>query len=233
MASPTRWTWVWVNPGVGDGQRGLVCCSSWGRKESDVTEQLNWTELNHSKKRKYETGFSINYLSWVATQCWTGYPKTQWDTQFSSVQSLNRVQLFVIPWTVAHQASLYINNSWNLLKLMSIELVMPSNHLILCHPFLPLPSICLSIRVFSNESILRIRWPKDWSFSFNISPTNEHPGLITFREDGLVGSPCRPRDSQGSSPTPQLNSINSLVLSLLYSPTLTSICDYWKNHNFD
>ena len=104
---------------------------------------------------------------------------------------------------------------------------MPSNHLIFCHPLLLLPLIFPSIRVFSNELALRIRWPKDWSFSFNISPSSEHPGLISFR-DGLIGSPCSPRDSQASSP-PQFKSISSLVLSFLYSPTLPSIHDYWKN----
>ena len=93
---------------------------------------------------------------------------------FSSVQLLSRVQLFVIPWTAACQASLSITNSWSLPKLMSIESVMPSNHLILCCPLLLLPSIFPSIRVFSNESALYMRWPKYWSFSFNISPSNEH-----------------------------------------------------------
>ena len=102
---------------------------------------------------------------------------------FSSVQSLSRVQLFETPWTAAHQASLTTTNSRILLKLMSIELVMPSNHLILCHPLLLLPSIFPSIRVFSSESVLRIRWPKYWSFSFSISPSNEYSGLISFRID--------------------------------------------------
>ena len=102
-----------------------------------------------------------------------------------SVQVLSRVQLFATPWTAASQASLSITNSWSLLKLMSIVSVMPSNHLILCCPLLLLPSIFPSIRVFSNESILHIRWPKYWSFSFNISPSNEHPGLISFRIDWM------------------------------------------------
>ena len=101
----------------------------------------------------------------------------------SSVQSLSRVQLFVTPWTAARQASLSITNSKSLLKLKSIESVMPSNHLILCHPLLFPPSIILSIRAFSNESALHIRWPKFWSFSFNISLSNKHPGLISFRMD--------------------------------------------------
>ena len=104
--------------------------------------------------------------------------------QFSSVQSLSRVKN-CDPWTVARQASLSIINSWSLLKLMSIELVMPSNHLILCHPLLLPPSVFPSIRVFSNESVLRIRWPEYWSFSFSISPSNECAGLISFRRDQL------------------------------------------------
>ena len=105
--------------------------------------------------------------------------------QFSSVQFLSRVLLFETPWTAAHQASLSITNSQSLLKLMSIESVMPSNHFILCRPLLLTPSIFPSIRVFSNESVLHIRWPKDWSFSFNISPSNEYSGLIPFRMDWL------------------------------------------------
>ena len=103
----------------------------------------------------------------------------------SSVQSLSHVQLSVTPWTAALQSSLSITNTQSLLKLMSIELVMPSNHLILCRPLLLLPSIFPSIRVFSNKSALHIRWPKYWSFSFSISPSNEHPGLISFRMDWL------------------------------------------------
>ena len=104
---------------------------------------------------------------------------------FSSVQLLSRVQLFATPWTAACQPSLSITNSLSLLKLVSIESVMPSNHLILCHPLLLLPSIFPSIRVFSNESVLHIRWPKYRSFSFNISPSNEYSGLISFRTNWL------------------------------------------------
>ena len=107
------------------------------------------------------------------------------SVQFSSVQSLSRVCLFATAWTAAHQASLSVTSSLNLLKLMCIELVMPSNHLILCHPLLLLSSIFPSIRVFSNESVLPIRWPKFWSFSFSISPSNEHSGLISFQMDWL------------------------------------------------
>ena len=107
------------------------------------------------------------------------------SVQFSSFQLLTHVQLFAIPWTSARQPSLSITNSESLPRLMSIELVMPSNHLILCHPLLLLPSMFPNIRVFSNQSALHIRWPKYWSFSFNISPSNEHPGLISFRMDRL------------------------------------------------
>ena len=129
------------------------------------------------------------------------------------------------PWTAARQASLSIN-SQSLLKLMFIESVMPFNHLILCHPLLP--SVFPSIRVFSNESALGIRWPRYWSFSFNISPSNEHPGLISFRMDWLDLLAV-----QGTSPTPQFKSINSSALSFLYSPTLTSIHDHWRNHSLE
>ena len=128
-----------------------------GHKESDMTERLHF----------------LFFLS------------TQWF--LSSVQSLSRVQLFVTPWTAACQASLSITNSQNLPKLMSIESVMPSNHLILCCPLLLLPSIFPSIKVFSNESALHIRWPKYWSFSFNISPSNEHSGLIFWFSLGWTG----------------------------------------------
>ena len=151
---------------------------------------------------------------------------------FSSIQSLSCVQLFTTPRTAARQASLSITNSKSLLKLMPIESVMPSSHLILCHPLLLLPPIPPSIRVFSNESALWIRWPKNWSFSFNISPSSEHPGLISFRMDWL-DLLAVPRDSRESSPTPQFKSINSSALSFLHSPTLTSIRDHWKNHSLD
>ena len=147
----------------------------------------------------------------------------QWRPQFSSVQPLSCVQLLATPWTTAHQASLPITNSWSLTKLMSIESAMPSNHLILCCPFLLLPSIFPSIRVFYSESVLRIRWPKCWSFSFNISPSNEHPGLISFRMDWL--------DLLAVQGT--LNSLlqhHSPKASILpcSASTLTSIYDHWK-----
>ena len=111
--------------------------------------------------------------------------KSFWFLQFSSIQSLSCVQLFATPWTAVCQASLSITNSQSLLKLMSIESVMPSNHRILCCPFLLLPSIFPSIKVFSNESVFRIRWPKYWSFNFSSNPSNEYSGLISFRMDWL------------------------------------------------
>ena len=151
----------------------------------------------------------------------------------SSVQSLSYVGLFVTPWTAAHQASLSITNSLSLLKLMSIELLMPSNHLTLCHPLLLLPSVFPSISVFSNESVLRIRWPKYWSFSFSISPFNEYSGLISFRIEwldllavqGTLKSFLQHHGSKAS--------ILWLSFLYIYSPGLTSIHDYWKNHSFD
>ena len=129
------------------------------------------------------------------------------------------------------QASLSFTISQSLLKLIFIELLMLSNHLILCCPLPLLPSIFPSIRVFSNELALHIRWPKYWSFNFSISPSNEYSGLISLLLTGLI--PYCPRDSQKSSPALQFESINSLALSLLYGTTLTSIHDYWKNHSFD
>ena len=126
---------------------------------------------------------------------------------------------------------LYFTISQTLLKLKSIDLVMLSNHLILCHPLLLLLSIFPSIRVFSKELAPCIRWPKYWSFSFSVSPSNES-SRTDFLYNLLVSS-CSPRDSQESSPTPQFKRINSLVLSFLYGPTLTSIHDYWKNYSFD
>ena len=136
--------------------------------------------------------------------------------QYKSVQLLSRIQLFVTPLIAAHQASLSITNSQSLLQFMSIELVIPSNRLILCHLLL-LFSVFPRIKVFSTELVFCIRWPKCWSFSFSISPSNEYSGLISFRIDWL-GFPCSPRDSQESFPTPQFKSINSLVLSFLYRP---------------
>ena len=140
-----------------------------------IKSEDNWIKLEYNQIRnvKGET------MVWWAS---IGLNPEKPVSQFSSVQSLSHVQ-FCDPWTAAYQASLSITNSQSLLKLMSIESVMPSNHLILCHPFLHLPSVFLSIRVFANESVLHIRWPKYWSFSFSISPSNEYSGLISFRID--------------------------------------------------
>ena len=145
------------------------------------------------------------------------------------VQSLNHVWLFVNPWTIAHQASLSITISRSLLKFMSIKLVMPPSNLILCHPLLVLPSIFPNIRVFSNESALRIRRPKYWRFS--ISRSNEYSGLISFTIDKF--DILAVQGTLKSSPTLQFKSIDSSALSFLYGPTLTSMHDYWKNHSFD
>ena len=133
---------------------------------------------------------------------------------------------------IAQKTSLSITNSRSLLKPMSIESVMPSSHLILCRPLLLLPPTTPSIRVFSNESILRMRWTKYWSFNFNISLSNEHPRTYLL-QDGLLGSPCSSRNSQESSPTLQFKSINFSALNFFYSPTLTSIHDHRKNHSLD
>ena len=139
------------------------------------------------------------------------------NPQFSSVQLLSCVWLFATTWIAAGQDSLSIKNSQTLPKLMSIELVMPSNHLIVCHPLLLLPSIFPSIRVFSNESIIHIRWPKYWSFSFNISAPNEYSGLISFRKwTGWIS--LQSKEISRVIPTPKFKSINSSVFSFLYSP---------------
>ena len=154
--------------------------------------------------------------------------------QFSSVQSLSRVQLFENPWTAARQASLSITNCQSLLKPMSTESVMPSNCLILCHPLLLLPSVFPSIRVFSNESVLHIRWAKYWSFNFSISLSSEYSGLISFRMDWLdllaVQGTLKNRFQHHSS---KASAFDASALSFFYGPTLTSIHDYWKNHSFD
>ena len=169
-----------------------------------------------------------SYKEWLVV----GYVFDIWGfLQFSSVQSLSRVWLFATPWITACQASLSITNSRSLLKLMSIESVMPSSHLILCHPLLLLPPILPSIRVFSNESTLGIRWPKCWSFIFSISPSNKQPGLISFRMDwldffavqGILKSLLQHHSSKTSI----------LRHSACFIVQLTSIYDHWKNHNFD
>ena len=147
------------------------------------------------------------------------------------VQSLSHVWLFETPWTAEHQASLSFTTSQSLLKLMCIESVMPSNHLILCCALLLLPSMFPCIRVFSKETTLCIRWPKYWSFSFSISPSSEYSGLISSR---IVWFDLFVLQGHLKILLQNHNSkFNSSLLNLLYGPTLTSVPDYWKNHTFD
>ena len=147
------------------------------------------------------------------------------------VQSLSHVQLLVTPWTAACQASLSITSSPSLLNLISIELVMPFNHLIFCCLLLLPPAIFPSIRVFSNESILHIRWPNYWNFSFCINSSNEYSELFPLGWTGWLSLQSKGLSRVFSNTTVQ--NINPLALSFLYSPTLTSICDHWKNHSLD
>ena len=143
------------------------------------------TEMEKKGSRENRVFEGFEYMSLEARDQRLWVAMIQSSVQFTSVQSLSHVWLFATPWIAARQASLSITNSWSSLKLTSIESVMPSNHLILCRPLLLLPPIPPSIRVFSNESTLHMRWPKYWSFSFSISPSKEHPGLISFRMDWL------------------------------------------------
>jgi len=147
------------------------------------------------------------------------------------VQSLSRVWLFATSWTTARQASLSITNSQSSPTPMSIELVMPSNHLTLYCPLLLLPSTFPSIQVFSNESAVCIKWPKYWSFSFNISPSNEHPGLIPLGWTGWISLQSKGLSRVFFNTTVQKHQF--LGVSFLYSPTLTSTHDHWKNHSLD
>ena len=148
--------------------------------------------------------------------------------QFSSVQSFSRVQLSATPWIAARQASLSITNTQSSPKLMCIKSVMPSSHLILCRHLLLLPPIPPSIRVFSKESTLRMKWPKYWSFSLSISPSNEHSGLVSFRMDWLDLLTV-----QGTLKSLLQHHSSKAALSFLHSLTLTSIHDHWKNHILD
>ena len=149
------------------------------------------------------------------------------------LQSLSHVWLLAALWTAACQASLPFTISWSLLELMYIEWVMSSKHLTFCCSLLLPLSIVPSIRVFSSESALCIRWPEYWSFSYSISPSIVYSFRLDFLSDWLVWSPFCPREAQASSLAPQFESISSLVLSLLYGPTLTSVHDSWKNQGFD
>ena len=159
-------------------------------------------------------------------------PLYLWVVVVVAVSSLSHVQLFAVPWIAACQACLSFTVSLSLLKLMSIESLIPSEYLILCHHFLLLPSIFPSIRVFSSESVLHIRWTKNWTLSFSISPFSEYSGRISFSIDWLDLLAVE-GTLQESSPTRQFKSINCSALSFFYNPNLTCIHDYWKNHSFD
>ena len=184
--------------------------SSWLQSMGSQRVRHNWNDLH--------TGNSNNPVVVLNAMKW-----------FSSAQLLRRVSLFLTSWTAAHQASLSITNTWSLFKLMSIESVMPSNHLTLCHPLLP-PSIFPSISVFSSESVLHIRWPEYWSFNFSISPSSEYSWLVSFRMDwlallavqGTLKSLLQHHSSKASI----------LWCSAFFTVQLTSIRDYWKNHSF-
>ena len=204
-------------PGKSHGQRSLIGYSPWGRKESDMM-----SDLHRNTVSPYQALTTLSII--IFLDIYSNELKT-------SVQLLSHVWLFVTPWNAACQASLSITSSQSLLKLMSIESVMSSNHLILCCPLLLLPSIFPSIRVFSNKSVLPIRWTKYWSFSFSISPSNEYSGVISFRMDWL--DVLAVQGTQESSPTPQFKSMSSSMLSFLHSPALTSNHDHWKNHSLD
>ena len=159
---------------------------------------------------------------------WWVYRGSTQLRNFSPVQLLSHVRLFATPWSAVSQASLSFTISQNWLKLMSIESVMPSNHLVFCHLFILLPSLIPNIRVFSSESALLIKWPKYWSFS--ISSSIEYSVLISFRIEWFDLLAVQ---VTSNSPTPEFKGINSLPLSFLYNPILTSIHEYWKNHSLD
>ena len=165
-----------------------ICPLPWSWDMWSLLQQLLQFVLKNKQQENKANTFNRRwkcFISWSNWQHW--YFRFVHITihigsaQFSSVQLLSRVRFFATPWTAAHQASLSVTNSWSLLKLISIESVIPSNHLIFCRPLFLLPSVFPSIRVFSSESALCIRWPKYWSFSFSISPSNEYSGLISFR----------------------------------------------------
>ena len=183
-------------------------------------ERSNWARVIAQIKGQKQEGPSLLKHWWMLSV------QGIQSVQFGSVQLLSPVQLFATPWIAARQASLSITNSWSSSKLICIKSVMPSSHLIFCHPLLLLPPIPLSNRVFSNESTLCMRWPEYWSFSLSISPSSEYSGLLSFRMNWLNLLAVQ-GTLKSLSPTPQFKSIPSLVLSFLYSPTLTSIHDYW------
>ena len=196
------------------------------------SRQEYWSELPFPPPRDLpHPGIQLASLTSLALADSVFITSTTWEAhkflRFSSVQLLSHIRLPATPWTVECQASLSITSSRCLLKLMSTESVMPFNHLILRHPLLLLPSIIPSIRVFSNESALRIRWPKYWSFSFNMSPSNEHSGLISLGWTGWIS--LQPKVLKS---LPQHNSSKSSILR--HSAfSLTPVNDHWKNHSLD
>ena len=209
--------------------------SPWGHKESDTTRWLHLHFNSHERGHDGTRGVG-DFNPHLQQQ--TDHPdrklikEAQTLNEFSSVQLLRCVWLFATPWIAARQASLSITISRSSLKLKFIESVMPSSHLILCGPLLLLPPIPPSIRVFSKESTLQMRWPKYWSFSFSIIPSKEHPGLISFRMDWLDLLAV-----QGTLKSLlQNHSWKASILrcsAFFTAPTLTSIHDHWKNHSLD
>ena len=204
------WCWERLRSGGEGGDR------AWDGWMASLTQ---WTWIHEQAPGDSERQGSLECPVHGVTKS-----QTWLSSQAFVVQLLSHIQLFETPWSAAHHASVSFTISQSLLKLMSIELVMPSNHLMLSYPLLFLPSIFPSIRVFSNELALCIRWPKYWSFSFSISLSKEYSGLISFRIDLFDLA------LQGTSPTPQLKSSSSSVLGFLYGPTLTFIHDHLKNH---
>ena len=200
------------------------------KKMADSANQRVWFPFPGKKKSEYQVLYLKLYLLAVPIQKKLCNIHKYICKQVNSVQSLSPVWLFATPRSAAPQASLSITNSRSSLKLKSIESVMPSNHYILCRRLLP-PSVFPSTRVFSSESALGIRWPEYWSFSFNISPSNEYQDWFPLGWTGWIS--LQSKGLSKSFPTLQFKSINSSALSFLYSSTLTSIHDYWKTHSFD
>ena len=182
-------------------------------------------------------GSSVLEIFQARTLEWVVRPSSRESShvfiQFSSVQLLSHLWLFATPWTAARQASLSLTISRSSLRFIPIELVMPYTHLILCYPLLPLPSIFPSIRVFSSESALHIRWPKYWSLNFSTSPSNEYSGLISFRIDWFDSLAVRGTLQSLLQHHSSKASVSSSALSLFYCPAITSLQEHWKNHRYD
>ena len=208
--------------------------------ENTSKMKTNFSRSSQSKGEEFIKKLTFNIkidikknTKWKRMEFFT---KLKHQSVSDSVQLLSRAQLFVTPWTAAHQAFLSITNSWSLLKLMSIMSVMPSNHLIFCCPLLP-PSIFPSTRIFSNESVLCIRWPKYWSFSFSNSPSNEYSGLTCFRINGwdllAVQGTLKRLLQHHSSKTSIIRCSEFFIETESPNMTHTSKHDHWKNHSFD